>query len=98
MLPGGLAAAEGSLDGLLLLLKVTREPSVAAAATLLIRFGTLWLGVAVGLIGLTAATSRLTDKDLSVGVEVAECASTGTPDGNRAGREPDELSSVRGSR
>src|SRR5262249_1614965 len=38
MLPGGLAAAEGSLAGLLLLLGVTRDPSVAAAATLIIRF------------------------------------------------------------
>ncbi|HLH74172.1 MAG TPA: lysylphosphatidylglycerol synthase transmembrane domain-containing protein [Chloroflexota bacterium] len=59
MLPGGLAAAEGSLAGLLLLLKVTRNPSIAAAATLLIRFSTLWLGVAIGMIGLLLAASQL---------------------------------------
>lgn len=52
MLPGGLAVAEGSLAGLLLLLAVTSEPALAAAATLLIRFGTLWFGVAVGALAL----------------------------------------------
>ncbi len=65
MLPGGLAAAEGSLAGLLLLLGVTHDPSVAAAATLMIRFATLWLGVAVGMIGLLLAASRLHGVDLT---------------------------------
>ena len=59
MLPGGLAAAEGSLAGLLLLLGVTHDPSVAAAATLIIRFATLWFGVVVGLIGLSIAAAQL---------------------------------------
>lgn len=64
MLPGGLAAAEGSLAGLLLLLGVTHSPSVAAAATLIIRFATLWFGVAVGMIGLLVAASQLKGVDL----------------------------------
>jgi glycosyltransferase 2 family protein len=52
MLPGGLAAAEGSIAGLLLLTGVTADPAQAAAATLLIRFATLWFGVAVGFVAL----------------------------------------------
>lgn len=52
MLPGGLAVAEGSITGLLLMLGVTGEPSTAATATLLIRFCTLWFGVAVGIVAL----------------------------------------------
>jgi uncharacterized protein (TIRG00374 family) len=48
-LPGGLIAAEGSIATMLaLLLGLSR--STSAAATLLIRFGTLWLGVTLGLI------------------------------------------------
>lgn len=65
MLPGGLAAAEGSLAGLLLLLGVTHDPAIAAAATLIIRFATLWLGVAVGMIGLLVAASQLRGSDLA---------------------------------
>lgn len=65
MLPGGLAAAEGSLAGLMLLLGVTHNPAVAAAATLLIRFATLWLGVAVGLIGLAIAAHQVQDVELA---------------------------------
>lgn len=71
MLPGGLAAAEGSLAGLLLLLGVTHDPSVAAAATLIIRFATLWLGVAIGLVGLFLAASQLRGVDLSGGASPA---------------------------
>lgn len=59
MLPGGLAAAEGSIAGLLLLLRVTNSTTIAAAATLLIRFATLWFGVAVGAIALVLV-GRLT--------------------------------------
>lgn len=50
--PGGLAVAEGSITGMLLLLAVTAEPAIAAAATLLIRLCTLWFGVAVGVVAL----------------------------------------------
>jgi uncharacterized membrane protein YbhN (UPF0104 family) len=58
MLPGGLAVAEGSITGLLLLLGVTGQAAVAAAATLLIRFATLWFGVVVGVSALTAISRR----------------------------------------
>jgi len=48
-LPGGLGAAEASIAGMLgLLLGLTRD--TAAAATLLIRFATLWFAVFLGLI------------------------------------------------
>jgi len=50
MLPGGLGAAEGSILGLLLFLGVPK--SIAGVATIIIRFCTLWFGVAVGLLAL----------------------------------------------
>jgi uncharacterized protein (TIRG00374 family) len=65
MLPGGLAAAEGSLAGLLLVLGVTHDPSIAAAATLIIRFATLWFGVVIGLVGLAIAAGQLHGTKLS---------------------------------
>jgi len=56
-LPGGLGAAEASIAGMLVLLgNVPAE--TAAAATLLIRFATLWLGVSLGL-GVWAFTPSL---------------------------------------
>jgi uncharacterized protein (TIRG00374 family) len=48
-LPGGLGAAEASIAGMLTLL-LSVSASTAAAATLLIRFATLWFGVTLGLI------------------------------------------------
>jgi len=51
MLPGGLGAAEGSIMGLLV--KLANVPAgIAAVATILIRFCTLWFGVAVGLLAI----------------------------------------------
>ena len=47
-LPGGLGAAEVSIAGMLILL-LSLEGGTAAAATLLIRFATLWFGVMLGL-------------------------------------------------
>ena len=47
-LPGGLGAAEASIAGMLRLL-LSVPAGTAAAATLLIRFATLWFGVALGL-------------------------------------------------
>ncbi len=48
-LPGGLGAAEASIAGMLtLLLALNRD--TAAAATLLIRFATLWFAVFLGLV------------------------------------------------
>jgi len=57
MLPGGLFAAEGSIMGLLVMMKVPKE--IASAATIITRFSTLWLGVAIGIIGLIAVQRRL---------------------------------------
>jgi uncharacterized protein (TIRG00374 family) len=48
-LPGGLGAAEASIAGMLVLL-LSLNTDTAAAATLLIRFATLWFGVTIGLI------------------------------------------------
>lgn len=48
-LPGGLGAAELSIAGMLTL-TLGLDASTAAAATLLIRLGTLWFGVTLGLI------------------------------------------------
>ncbi|MGD8865573.1 MAG: lysylphosphatidylglycerol synthase transmembrane domain-containing protein [Anaerolineales bacterium] len=47
-LPGGLGAAELSIAGMLTL-TLGLETSTSAAATLLIRLGTLWFGVTLGL-------------------------------------------------
>ncbi len=54
-LPGGLGAAEASIAGMLILL-LGLNANTAAAATLLVRFATLWFGVTLGLI--TWAFSR----------------------------------------
>jgi uncharacterized protein (TIRG00374 family) len=48
-LPGGLGAAEGTIAGMLTAV-LSLPVTTAAAATLLIRFATLWFGVALGLI------------------------------------------------
>ena len=48
-LPGGLGLAEVSIAGMLTLL-LGLSTDTAAAATLLIRFATLWFGVALGLV------------------------------------------------
>jgi uncharacterized protein (TIRG00374 family) len=47
-LPGGLGAAEASIAGMLTFL-MGLSTDIAAAATLLIRFATLWFGVGLGL-------------------------------------------------
>jgi uncharacterized protein (TIRG00374 family) len=48
-LPGGLGAAELSITGMLTLL-LQIPTSVSTAATLVIRFATLWFGVSLGLL------------------------------------------------
>lgn len=51
MLPGGLGAAEGSIMGLLI--EVAGVPAgIAAVATIIIRFCTLWFGVVLGLLAI----------------------------------------------
>lgn len=60
LLPGGLGAAEAGITGVLMLFSQPRLPaSTAAAATLLIRFATLWFGVAIGLLALLWVQRRL---------------------------------------
>jgi uncharacterized protein (TIRG00374 family) len=61
MLPGGLGAADASVTGLLILI-VNLPRAQAAAATLLIRFCTLWFGVAVGLFALFIFRRRLAEE------------------------------------
>jgi uncharacterized membrane protein YbhN (UPF0104 family) len=56
--PGGLGVAEGGITGLSqVLLDLTK--SDAAVATLVIRFGTLWFGVIVGLVALALVSRDL---------------------------------------
>lgn len=58
MLPGGLGAAEGSIMGLLV--KVAGVPkNIAAVATIIIRFCTLWFGVFLGLLALASKRQLL---------------------------------------
>lgn len=61
MLPGGLGVAEASMAGLLLLLidTPTFTRGDAAAATLLIRFATLWFAVLLGVIALVLLQRRV---------------------------------------
>ncbi len=56
--PGGLGVAEGGIAGLSQVL-LDMPKSLAAAGTLIIRFGTLWFGVIVGLIALAIVSRRL---------------------------------------
>ena len=56
--PGGLGVAEGGLTGLLQVI-VDMPKSLAAVATLVIRFATLWFGVLVGMGALAIMTRRL---------------------------------------
>jgi uncharacterized protein (TIRG00374 family) len=62
MTPGGLGVAEGGITGLSEhFLHMTR--SQAAVGTLIIRFGTLWFGVIVGLVALFFVSRRLGDRE-----------------------------------
>ena len=51
MLPGGLGVAEGSIVGLLHTLDVSN--AIATGTALIIRFGTLWFGVLLGIVVLS---------------------------------------------
>ena len=64
LLPGGLGTADASITGMLQFLiprytTFLMTQNIAVAATLLIRFSTLWFGVAIGLIALTITQKRL---------------------------------------
>jgi uncharacterized protein (TIRG00374 family) len=64
--PGGLGVAEGGITGLSqVLLNMSR--SDAAVGTLVIRFGTLWYGVIVGLVALAFVSRELTRRGKSLG-------------------------------
>jgi uncharacterized membrane protein YbhN (UPF0104 family) len=60
MLPGGLGVADAGIAGLLVLLVKDEEMtrSVAAAATILIRFATLWFAVILGAVALASLERR----------------------------------------
>lgn len=60
MLPGGLGVAEGSIVGILQTAGISK--AIAAAAALMIRFGTLWFGVLVGALTLTINRKKFDDK------------------------------------
>jgi uncharacterized protein (TIRG00374 family) len=60
MIPGGLVAAEGTMTGLLLLADVSK--AVAVGATMVIRRGTLWLGIAIGVATIFLIRDRLLRK------------------------------------
>lgn len=57
-LPGGLGAVDASIAGMLTFLMGV-DASVATAATLLIRLGTLWFGISLGLITWTFSADLL---------------------------------------
>lgn len=71
MLPGGLGAAEGSITWMLLA-DLAREE--AAAATILIRFCTLWFGVLLGSSALILRGRRFLADDRPTGFQVADAA------------------------
>ena len=73
--PGGLGVAEGALVTLsVALLDISR--SAAAVATFIIRFGTLWFGVIIGLIAFAVLSRRISlDED----PETAEPATAESP-------------------
>jgi len=55
-LPGGMVVAEGSITGLLVAYDVSKD--VAAGATIIIRFSTLWFGVLLGVLTLLCSGFR----------------------------------------
>jgi uncharacterized protein (TIRG00374 family) len=84
LLPGGLGATEGSIEGLLVFfgqhpwLPVgVISTTVGTAATLLIRFATLWFGVALGFIALAIAQVRFGR------LTVPDATGPATPDAER---------------
>lgn len=72
MLPGGLIAAEGSIMSILVLLFGV-DKAIASATTIVTRFSTLWLGVALGLIGMVIVQRKLNKKAAELkAIEVRE--------------------------
>jgi uncharacterized protein (TIRG00374 family) len=76
LLPGGLGTADASITGMLMFLvprytNFPMEQNVAVAATLLIRFATLWFGVGLGLIALSIMQRRIGRIELAEAQESA---------------------------
>lgn len=70
MLPGGLGVTEASMTGLLVLLKIPKDVSVAS--TFIIRVSTLWFAVLVGVISVYFY-QKYSNKNLeNIGVNQAE--------------------------
>jgi glycosyltransferase 2 family protein len=74
LVPGGLGVAEASIDGLLLafgrapwLPEGTITQPIAAAATLMIRFATLWFGFFLGLVCLAIVSRRFAQEKPETG-------------------------------
>jgi len=80
LLPGGLGAAEASSAALLRLVLPGITGPTAVVATLLIRFCTLWFGVAVGVVSLLVFRKRL-----------GLASAAGTPDSLRSPTTPVEM-------
>lgn len=79
MLPGGVGGTEATMEALLLKLSSPPMPQgVAAAATLVVRFATLWFAVIVGVIAL-AAFRRLYDRNTPEHDERDDRAPLGPP-------------------
>jgi hypothetical protein len=77
--PGGLGVAETGITGLSVRL-LDMDKANAAVGTLIIRFGTLWFGVIVGLIALAIVARRLPGRGLPRTNEEAR-----TPDDDETG-------------
>lgn len=58
MMPGGLGVTEGGMAGLTRWMVPGARPGVASAATILVRFATLWFAVLVGFVALAALGRR----------------------------------------
>lgn len=85
MLPGGLGAAEASVAGLLLL--TVKDPamtsSLAGAATLLIRFATLWFGVVIGIFALSRVAAWPSTILVDDGITAPQAVASGPYSGER---------------
>ena len=82
MLPGGLGVAEASVTGMLLLLidDPAMTKGVAAAATLLVRFSTLWFAVLLGFAALALLRrTRPVITDHAADLPTAGSAAGGSP-------------------
>ncbi len=75
-LPGGLGSADLSMLGLIVAL-VTRNTTIAGAATLLIRFCTLWFGVSIGVVGLLIFRRSLGSPPAPAAASNQDAASSG---------------------